>query len=139
MSDTLHPDEVIGPDGARSGEARRWIKEAVLALPNMVKLVGRLVRDPRVPARSKAFAILAAGYVLSPVDLVPDFIPFLGQSDDALVVILALHRLIRSAGEDIVLEHWDGSQDVLAIVENVVDLAAGLVPARLSWMARRLG
>ena len=109
------------------------------ALPNMVKIVGRLVRDPGVPARSKAFAVLAAGYVLSPVDLVPDFIPFLGQSDDALVVILALHRLIRSAGEDIVLEHWDGSQDVLAIVENVVDLAAGLVPARLSWLARRLG
>ncbi|NOY55003.1 MAG: DUF1232 domain-containing protein [Actinobacteria bacterium] len=139
MSDTLYPDEVIGPDGARSGGAHRPLKEAMLALPNMVKLVGRLVRDPRVPARSKAFAILAAGYVLSPIDLVPDFIPFLGQSDDALVVILALHRLIRSAGEDIVLEHWDGSQDVLAIVENVVDLAAGLVPARLSWLARRLG
>ena len=138
MSDTLHPDEIIGPDGVRSGEARRWIKEAVLALPNMVKLVGRLVRDPRVPARSKAFAVLAAGYVLSPVDLVPDFIPFLGQSDDALVVILALHRLIRSAGEDVVLEHWDGSQDVLAIVENVVDLVAGLGPPRAAVLAQSL-
>lgn len=139
MVEALHPDEVIGPDGDRSGEARRWIKEAALALPNLVKLVGRLVRDSRVPARSKAFALLAAGYVLSPVDLIPDFIPFLGQSDDVLVVILALHRLIRSAGEDVVLELWDGPQDVLAIVENVVDLAAGLVPARLSWLARRLG
>jgi len=139
MVETLYPDEVIGPDGDRSGEARRMLKEAVLALPNLVKLVGRLIRDPRVPARSKAFALLAAGYVLSPVDLIPDFIPLLGQSDDALVVILALHRLIRSVGEDVVLELWDGSQDILAIVENVVDLAVGLVPARLSWLARRLG
>lgn len=139
MTEALRADEIIGPDGDRSAETRRWLKEAVLALPNMVKLIGRLVRDPRVPARSKAFALLAAGYVLSPVDLVPDFVPLLGQSDDALVVILALHRLIRSAGEDVVLELWDGSQDVLAIVEHAVDLAASLVPARLSWLARRLG
>lgn len=137
MSEPVHPDDVIGPHGELDGRA--WLREAVLALPNMVKLVGRLVRDPRVPARSKAFALLAAGYAVAPVDLVPDFIPFLGQTDDAMIVILALHHLIRSAGEHVVLEHWDGSQDILAIVEHAVDLAVGFVPARLRWMARRLG
>jgi uncharacterized membrane protein YkvA (DUF1232 family) len=135
MSETLHPDEIIAP--GRTADARRWFKEAALALPRMAKLIGRLIRDPRVPARSKAFAIAAAGYLLSPVDLVPDFIPVLGQADDVLVAVLALHRLIRSAGEEVVLEHWDGPQDVLEIVEHVVDVAAGLVPARLSWLARR--
>ena len=136
MSDVLAPDEIIGP--GRNGDTRRWLKEAVFALPRMVKLIGRLIRDPRVPTRAKAFALLSVGYVLSPVDLIPDFIPVIGETDDVLVVVLALHRLIRSAGHDVVLELGDGPQDILEIVEHVVDIAAGLVPARLSWLVRRI-
>lgn len=138
MSEPLHPDEVIGPEGRTTPATRDMLREALFALPNMVKLLGRLARDPRVPARSKAFALLALGYVVSPVDFIPDFIPVLGQSDDVFIVIVALHRLIRSAGEDVVREHWDGSQDILSIVDHVIDIAAGFVPARLTWLARRL-
>jgi len=136
MSDILAPDEIIGPGS--TGDTRRWLKEAVLALPRMVKLIGRLIRDPRVPTRAKAFALVSAGYVLSPIDIIPDFVPVIGETDDALVVILALHRLIRAAGHEVVLEHWDGPQDILEIVEQAVDVAAGLVPARLTWLVRRM-
>jgi uncharacterized membrane protein YkvA (DUF1232 family) len=136
MSDALAPDEVIGP--AHGGDAKRWMKEALLAFPRMVKLVGRLIRDPRVPRRAKAFALLALGYVVSPIDLIPDMIPVVGETDDILIVVLALHRLIRSAGHEVVEELWDGPQDILEIVEHAVDIAAGLVPARLSWLVRRI-
>jgi len=136
MSDVLAPDEVIGP--GKTSDTRRWLKEAMLALPRMVKLIGRLIRDPRVPTRAKAFALVSVGYVLSPVDIIPDFVPVIGEADDVLVVILALHRLIRAAGHEVVLELWDGPQDILEIVEQAVDLAAGLVPARLSWLVRRM-
>jgi uncharacterized membrane protein YkvA (DUF1232 family) len=136
MPEALPPDETIGPE--ESSEDRSRLKEVALALPRMVKLIARLIRDPRVPGRSKAFAILAAGYLLSPIDLIPDFIPVIGETDDVLVVVLALHSLIRAAGRDVVLEHWDGSQDILEIVEQAVDVVAGLVPARLQWLARRL-
>ncbi|MFZ0492479.1 MAG: YkvA family protein [Acidimicrobiia bacterium] len=136
MSDVLAPDEIIRP--GRTADTRRWLKEAVLALPRMVKLIGRLIRDPRVPTSAKALALVSVGYVLSPVDIIPDFIPVIGETDDVLVVVLALHRLIRAAGHEVVLEHWDGPQDILEIVEQAVDLAAGLVPARLSWLVRRM-
>jgi len=136
MPDVLAPDEIIRP--GQNADTRRWVKEAVLALPRMVKLIARLIRDPRVPTRAKAFALVSVGYVLSPIDIIPDVIPVIGETDDVLVVVLALNQLIRAAGHDVVLELWDGPQDILEIVEHAVDFAAGLVPARLSWLVRRI-
>jgi uncharacterized membrane protein YkvA (DUF1232 family) len=114
------------------------VKEAALALPNLVKLLGRLMRDPRVPARSKALAGAALAYVASPIDLVPDLVPVLGRSDDVFVAIFAVHHLIRTAGEDVVIEHWSGSRDVLEVVDGLIDVAAGLVPTRVRWTLSRL-
>lgn len=103
-------------------------------LPNLIKLVSRLLRDPRVPRRRRAFAMVVLGYVLSPVDLVPDMVPVLGQVDDLLLVVLALHHLVQGVSEDVVEEHWDGSRDVLEVLEGVLDWASTRVP----WPVRRL-
>lgn len=138
MDEPLRPDAVIGPEGHRWPDTRSRVKEAALALPNLVKLLGRLVRDPRVPARSKVLAGAALAYVASPVDLVPDVIPVLGRSDDVFVAIFAVHHLIRTAGEDIVVEHWDGTLDVLEFVNSMIDTAAGFVPVRVRWTLNRL-
>jgi len=136
--DPLQPDEVIGPEGRRWPDTRNRVKEAALALPNLAKLLGRLMRDPRVPARSKALAAAALAYVASPVDLVPDLIPVLGRTDDVFVAIFAVHHLIRTAGEEVVVEHWDGARDVLEIVDSLIDMAARLVPVRVRWTLDRL-
>ncbi len=48
-------------------------------------------------------------YLLSPIDLVPDFVPVLGWLDDALVVVIALRFVVRSAGADALERHWPGS------------------------------
>jgi uncharacterized membrane protein YkvA (DUF1232 family) len=138
MAEPIRPDEVIGPEGKRWPDTRRKVKEAALALPNFVKLLTRLIRDPRVPARSKALAGAALAYIASPVDLVPDLIPVLGASDDVFVAIFAVHHLVRTAGEEVVVEHWDGGADVLEFVNSLIDVAAGLVPARVRWTLNRL-
>ncbi len=96
------------------------------------------MRDPRVPARSKAFAGAALVYVASPVDILPDVIPLLGKTDDVLVAVFAVHHLIRTAGEEVVVEHWDGSRDVLEIVDSLIDFAAQLIPARVRWTLTRI-
>ena len=62
----------------------------VTLIPDCIVLVGRLVRDPRVPPRRKALLFALAGYLVLPFDLVPDFIPVAGQLDDAVVVALVL-------------------------------------------------
>lgn len=138
MGETLRPDEIIGPEGRHWPATRDRLKEAVLALPNLLKLLGRLMRDPRVPTRSKAFAGMALAYVASPVDVIPDFVPLLGQTDDVMVAIFAVHHLIRTAGEDVVVEHWDGPLDVLEVVDTLISFAAQLIPARVRWTLNRV-
>ena len=138
MAEPIRPDEVIGPEGRRWPDTRSRVKEAALALPNLVKLLGRLMRDPRVPARSKAMAGAALAYVASPIDLVPDLIPVLGKSDDVFIAIFAVHHLIRTAGEEVVVEHWDGTADVLEYVNSLIDVAARFVPLRVRWTLDRV-
>jgi uncharacterized membrane protein YkvA (DUF1232 family) len=109
------------------------VEKAISALPNLVKLGYRLVRDPRVPVKHKAFLGGALAYLAAPVDLVPDFIPFLGRADDLLLLAFALNAMFDAAGEAIVHEHWDGTGDVLEIVAGVIEWGASLVP----WPIRR--
>lgn len=109
------------------------VQKAIGALPNLIKLGYRLVRDPRVPAKHKLFLGAALAYVVSPVDVIPDFIPFVGQADDLVLLALALNSMFEAAGEAIVHEHWDGSGDVLDIVSGVIGWGASLVP----WPVRR--
>ena len=131
------PDQVY-QNGARVPAERQWWKEIALALPNLVKLLARLAHDPRVPPRSKTFAGFTAAYLISPIDLVPDFIPILGKTDDVVLVAFALNHLIQAAGYDVVREHWDGEDDVLDIIVDVVDFAAGLVPRTIRVALNRM-
>ncbi|MDH3471031.1 MAG: YkvA family protein [Acidimicrobiia bacterium] len=114
------------------------VKDAVLALPNLVKLLARLMADPAVPLRRKIVAGAAGAYVFAPIDLIPDFIPVLGQVDDLIVVALGLKHLIEGASEDVVRQHWDGPEDVLELVTNVIDWGAGLAPRALHGVFNRL-
>ena len=107
---------------------RVWWREALVAVPQIAKLLYGLARDPRVPPRSKTFAGFTAAYLVSPIDLVPDFIPFLGKTDDLVLVAFALNHLINTAGNEVVREHWEGEDDVLDMILDVVDFVAGLVP-----------
>lgn len=109
------------------------VEKAISAVPNLVKLGYRLMRDPRVPVKHKAFLGTALAYLVAPVDLIPDFIPFIGRADDLVLLALALNSMFDAAGEAIVHEHWDGTGDVLEIVAGVVAWGASLVP----WPVRR--
>src|SRR3954452_18369504 len=79
-----------------------------------LKLLRRLISDPRVARRHKIALAVAAGYLVLPFDVVPDFIPVVGYLDDALVVGLALRLVLGSAGPSVITELWDGSERVLA-------------------------
>jgi uncharacterized membrane protein YkvA (DUF1232 family) len=138
MTDPLRPDEVISPGGGPSLQIRRFARDAGLLFPNLIKLLTRLVKDPRVPRRSKLVVGAAMAYLASPVDLIPDLIPAVGLADDILIVALALNHLINVAGEDVVLEHWDGPRDLLDLVRSVLDVASDLVPAKIRRLFRGL-
>ncbi|HEX9761645.1 MAG TPA: YkvA family protein [Acidimicrobiia bacterium] len=136
-SQKVTPDEVITPDGARL-QSRRLIAEVALLLPNIVKLVTRLLRDPRVPRRAKITLGLAAAYTVSPIDLIPEVIPVLGWADDVLIIMFAIDSLIDRAGPEVVTEHWDGPGDILSMVREVVGVSRSIIPRRLASVIDRL-
>ena len=114
-------------------------KQALLLVPNLIKLYGRLMSDRRVPLRARALAMATLGYTALPIDIVPDFVPVLGQIDDVVVVALGLRRLAEVAGPELLNEHWDGDQPVLESVQAVVEAVAAVAPRRirslLEWAA----
>ncbi len=119
-------------------ELRRVILDTASMLPHMAKLVIRLLRDPRVPRRTKLVVGAAVGYVISPIDLIPDFIPVIGLADDILLMTFAINHMVEVAGEDVVLEHWDGSRDLLELIRSILEVASDLVPVRVRKVFARL-
>ena len=134
----IRPDEVIPPQGGASLQARQLAVDAVLMLPNLIKLLGRLLKDPRVPRRSKMLLGGSLAYVMSPIDLLPDFIPVAGVLDDFFLVAYALNHLIERAGQEIVIEHWDGPQDILGMIRSVLQTVTDVVPVRIRRMMNKL-
>jgi len=104
--------------------------EGVLLIPNAVKLVARLMRDPRVSIRRKVPIAVAIGYVVSPVDIVVNSIPGIGLLDDAVVLSLTLDGLLADTDPGIIREHWDGSVDALDLAMSLMRWAGTLIPGR---------
>ena len=134
---SLRPDDILPPKGV-SIQGKRLVADTALMLPNIVKLIGRLLLDPRVPRRAKITLGIAAAYVVSPIDLIPDVIPVIGWADDVLLVLFAIDSLIERAGPEIVEEHWDGPGDLLSLVGEAVGLSRSIMPKRLTAIIDRL-
>lgn len=82
-------------------------------LPACATTVGRLRRDPRVPRRVKLAVAFAGLWVLSPIDLIPEFLPVIGPLDDIVVVALALRYAARTVPRDVLVDAWAGEPHVL--------------------------
>lgn len=108
--------------------AKKAMKEALLFIPNFIKLIYRLLQDERVTKTDKLLLGATVAYVLSPWDFVPDMVPFLGQIDDLLLVALVLKRLMDSVEEEVLLEYWDGNKDLILTIEQITDLAVRFLP-----------
>lgn len=110
-------------------------------LPNFLRLLYGLITDKRVASIDKVMVGGAIAYILMPIDLIPDAIPFLGQVDDMFLLVLSLRRLIDNAGRRVLHDHWMGNPDDLADLrlEQILAAAAFFLPGGIKRRLRRLG
>ena len=101
------------------------------ALPALVVMIARLAKDPQLPRTAKIALAAAAVYLVSPIDLLPDFIPFVGYLDDLLLAAVVLDGVLNYVDRDLVMRYWPeraGSLDALA---RSARLLSGWVPRRV--------
>jgi uncharacterized membrane protein YkvA (DUF1232 family) len=120
---------------------RLLLTPTIRRLPAYAALAWRVLRDPRVPRRHKVVLAAGAGYVLSPIDLLPGFIPVIGQMDDLAVMLLSLRTTLRLAPPEVAASHlaaaglsWAQIDDDLSRLMQAGSLIAA-VAARLGVRA----
>jgi uncharacterized membrane protein YkvA (DUF1232 family) len=114
LYDRVRERVVPARPGATSGA-----RDVLLFLPDLTVLLGRLLRDRRVPLGQKAIALAGIAYVVSPIDLLPALVfgP-VGLLDDLFVVAACLSRLLNHVHPDVVRAHWSGQGDALEIIQS---------------------
>jgi uncharacterized membrane protein YkvA (DUF1232 family) len=88
-------------------------RDLATVLPACVTTARRLRRDPRVPRRAKVVVAFAGLWVLSPIDLIPEFLPVIGPLDDVVVVALALRYAARRVPREALFEAWPAEPHLL--------------------------
>lgn len=125
------------PRAAAKGTVASIIRE----IPNYLKLLGGLLTDRRVAPLDKMLVGAAIVYIIMPLDLIPDFIPFLGEVDDVFLLATAIQRLISNAGKRVVMDYWHGAAEDLdpARLRRVLTAAAFFLPRRMRRRLRAIG
>ena len=100
------------------------LREGTRIVPDTLRLVRRLATDPTVPRSSRWLLWLTIAYLVSPIDLVPDFVPVVGFADDLIIASLVLRHLIRRAGPESVRTHWPGSPEGLSTLGRLLRIDA---------------
>jgi uncharacterized membrane protein YkvA (DUF1232 family) len=89
------------------------LRDLAAFVPDCVTTARRLRTDPRVPRRAKVAVLIAAVWVASPIDLIPEFLPVIGPLDDIVVVALALRYAARQVPRDVLVAAWPGEPRLL--------------------------
>ena len=138
-SGKIRPDPLV--EGTPRTGAKRTVMYYIKQFPAYLRLLGGLLTDRRVSILDKLLVAGAMAYIIMPIDLIPDFIPFLGEIDDLYLLIFALQRLISNAGRNVLLAHWSGAAEDLADINlrGAIAAAAFFLPRRIRRRLRMIG
>ena len=135
------PIEEDGEPAARPQTGlKRSVVRAIRQIPSYLRLLVGLVADRRVSMFDRVLVLAAVAYMVSPIDFIPDFVPFLGEVDDVFLLMIALQRLVANAGRTVLLDHWRGDPDELddGNLARLVSAAGFFLPARLRRRLRKM-
>ena len=98
------------------------VGDMIRLLPDLLRLFKRVATDRAVPRMVRVELLLLLAYLVSPIDLIPDFIPIIGFLDDAFVVAIMLRIVVRTAGPQMLEKHWPGTPEGLRALRQVCGL-----------------
>jgi uncharacterized membrane protein YkvA (DUF1232 family) len=101
---------------ARRHPSSMAVGDMLRLVPDVARLLKRLVFDGSVPIGVRIWLIALLAYLLSPLDLIPDFVPVIGYADDAIMVAIAIRFATRRAGRAAIERHWPGTAEGLHAV-----------------------
>jgi uncharacterized membrane protein YkvA (DUF1232 family) len=107
------------------------VKALLRSLPDVLRLVTRLASDPVLPRAAKIALAAAAVYLLSPIELIPDFVPFVGYVDDLLLAAVVLDGVLNWVDRGVVLRYWPGTPQSLDSLARAARVLSIWVPRRL--------
>ena len=94
--------------------------EYAMLVPDIVALFWRLFRDKRVSIKVKILIGGIIAYLASPINILPEFIPFIGQIDDVAITFFGLHKIIEEVPNEIIVQNWQGKEDIILKVNEVI-------------------
>ena len=102
--------------------------EYLLLVPDVFMLLWRLVNDSRVNSKNKVLLGSGLAYYFFPLDIMPEgFLGPIGYIDDLVFAVFLLNKILTDTDPEVLREHWSGSEDVLATIQNVLNAADNLV------------
>ena len=105
-------------------------KDYIFVLPDIAALIYRLLRDKRVSVKTKVIISAAVAYITVPSDLIPDKVPFMGKIDDIAIGIFALNVIMTDVPLNIIMENWQGKNELLVVVKNLIEYATSFTGAK---------
>jgi uncharacterized membrane protein YkvA (DUF1232 family) len=116
--------------GDKLPEVTKKYSDYIFILPDIISLIYRLLKDKRVPIRTKLIMSSAIAYIAIPTDLIPRKIPFIGAIDDIGVGFFALNQVIKDVPLPIIIENWQGKNELLLVLKNGVEYLVDFTGAR---------
>ena len=112
------------------------MREIFLLIPRLLLLLTDLLRDPRVSSADKAIVAGTILYTIVPLDIIPDFVPFIGMVDDSYLIAISVLRLMNRANRSVVMELWKGEHDIKELVTNIARVTEFFLPKRVKNVLR---
>lgn len=107
----------------KTGKTGNKVAEFLFLLPDLFILVCRIAVDKRVPIKRKLMLGGVIAYVMMPLDIIPDFIPVLGQVDDLVVVVMGLNMLLNDIDQKVLEDNWSGEGNILHLMQKITTTA----------------
>lgn len=115
---------------AKMPKAIQGVSDYLLVVPDIIALICRILKDDRVSVKVKLIIAGAISYIVVPGDIIPDKIPFIGKIDDMAVAFFALNKIVTEVPNNIILENWQGDNDLVDVLNIALDYIVNCTKAK---------